>query len=263
MAADTRETSETESVRGIDVAFTPLATRLRRYYRLQDSDVELLETVSCTQSHVNSGEKILHRGESQSALILMVSGWAARCRYTAEGNRQILHVLLPGDLVTPNVFVVQRTDHEIVALSDSEIRSIDPYDMQELFRESPALGSALWWTSEQEGGMQREQIVRLGRRSAVARVAHLLLELRQRLLMVNQAMDDTFVLPLNQQDIADILGLSSVHTNRTLQKLQRDSLIKYSGRLIELLNDECLAELCDFDIAHFHLDSTVESAIIQ
>ena len=245
----------------LDVAFTPLATRLARYFQLDEQDVLRLEQVDYEQVAFEAGDSILRRNDRMNHLLLMVSGWAVRCRYTQSGARQIIHILLPGDLITPDVFVIRRSDHAISALTDTVIRQIEPRDMRELFNSCPSMAAAFWWASEQEDGILREHIVRLGRRSAAQRILHLFLELHRRLLLVDHATEDTFLLPLTQNDIADVLGLSSVHVNRTLRQLEKQELINYEGSVIQIPSREALAAMCDFDLAHFHLDSTVSNAI--
>ena len=241
----------------IDVAYTPLATRLARYYGLLQDDVAHLDTLPFTQADYVAGQSVVARGDPIEDVYLMISGWAARVRYTPSGSRQIIHILLPGDLITGEVFVVRRIDHELISLTNTSIRIIKPQALLDLFRNAPSLSAALWWTAEQEDGMLREQIVRLGRRSALERTAHLLLELHRRLLMVQQATDEAFILPLNQEHISDVLGLSVVHINRTLKRLERSGHIERRGSVIRLKGREKLAGLCDFDLAHFHLDSTL------
>ena len=244
----------------LSVANSPFATRISRHYAVDEDDLSRLEELAFTQHDFSAGQDVLERGARMQQVILLVSGWAIRCRYTPDGMRQIVHILLPGDVVTPSVFVTEKTDHGITALSDVVVRLVDPRDMQQLFSETKTLAAAFWWTAEQEHGMLREQIVRLGRRSALHRVPHLFLELHRRLYLVGQATADTFILPLTQNDIADTLGLSNVHVNRTLKKLVAGRYIEYEGSVIQIHDYRRLAELCDFDLSHLHLDSTVERA---
>ncbi len=241
----------------LTVANSPFATRISRHFEVKASDLEEFESLKFRQASYARGADVLERGANMKQVILLVSGWAIRCRYTPEGMRQIVHILLPGDIVTPSVFVTQRSDHGITALSDVVVRFVDPSDMQTLFSKTKTLAAAFWWAAEQEHGMLREQIVRLGRRSALQRVPHLFLELHRRLFLVGQATAEAFILPLTQNDIADTLGLSNVHVNRTLKKLVAGGYIDYAGSVIQIRDSRRLAELCDFDLAHLHLDSTI------
>ena len=243
----------------LGVTYTPLATRLSRYYLLDEDHIEELEKTVSHEVSFKAGDSILRRNAAMKHLMVMVTGWAIRCRFTRAGTRQII----PGDVLTPDVFVLKRSDHAIMTLTDTTVRQIEPRDMSALFTRCPHMAAAFWWASEQEEGILREHIVRLGRRSAEQRVLHLFLELHRRLLLVDQATEDTFVLPLTQNDVADVLGLSSVHVNRTLRKLDREGLIQYQGSVIQIPSREALAEMCDFDLSHLHLDSTVANAIFR
>jgi CRP-like cAMP-binding protein len=94
--------------------------------------------------------------------------------------------------------------------------------------------------------MLLDHIVRLGRQSAYERTAHLFLELRERLAVVGMIQGDTFVLPLTQDQMAEILGLSVVHVNRTLQQMRRDGLIEIKHAHINLLDLKALMVVADF-----------------
>lgn len=242
------------------VIMSPLATRLGRLYKV-DQD-ELLELERLTHSHrlYERDSIIVERNQRQTQFILMIEGWAARCRYSPDGSRQIIHFLLPGDLATPDVFVIRYSDHDIVALSDVTVRLIDPEALTALIAGSNSLAPGLWWAAELEDAILREHIVRLGRRSARARIAHLLLELHRRLLNVDQATEEVFVMPLSQTIIADTLGLTNVYVSRSLSQLVKDGMIDVKGRIISIIDRARLAEECDFDIAHFHENSSFKES---
>lgn len=254
-------TSKLGTAAAVDVAYSPLSTRLSRYYRLNADDIATLEALPHKQLAFGAKTPIVSRGDVVDQLMLLISGWVVRCRYTRSGSRQIIHILLPGDIVTPDVFVLRRSDHEISTLSEANVRLISPRAVQDAFQKSARIAAAFWWAAALEDAVAREQILRLGRRSAIERVPHLFLELHRRLLLVHQATEENFLLPITQLDIADALGLSSVHVSRTLRKLVHEKLIHYDGTLIGIPSVEALASFCDFDTRYFHLDSTIDEAI--
>lgn len=239
----------------LTVTTSPFAVRLSRHYQVAASDLEHLESIKYQQASFAAGQEILKRDAGMKQLILLVEGWAHRCRFTPEGMRQIVHILLPGDIVTPSVFVSRHADHAIMAATDVVVRFIEPAEMERVFALNRKLAAAFWWAAEQEHGALREQIVRLGRRSALHRVPHMFLELHRRLFLVNKASARSFILPLTQSDIADALGLSNVHINRTLKRLVTDHYIQYDNSVIHIPDNARLAELCDFDVSHLHLDN--------
>ena len=245
------------------VSPTPLRRRLECSYKISAADGRKLDDVEHSEVQVRREADILDCGARNEAFIVIERGWACRYRITAARTRQILNFLLPGDIVNPDAVAVARTDHGIRSLTDVTYRSIERESMARLLLESPALIAALWWSNAQEKGMLQAQIVRLGRQSAIQRVGSILMELHRRLRLVREidAEDTSFLLPLTQKDVADALGLSSVHVSRVLTELRKARLIRRSADRIELLNPKELAAMSDFDLRHLHLDSSLVDSL--
>lgn len=239
---------------------SPFVHRFVRHYQVDEDDLKKFHEIACREVHCAAGDDILKRGEKLTQVIFLMSGWVMRSRYTRDGNRQIMHILLPSDIVTPGVFVTTHSDHHICAITDSIIRLVEPTVMQQFFTDTRSVAAAFWWASQQEQGILREQIVRLGRRSAVHRIAHLFLELYQRLFLAGLVDSANFTIPLKQNDIADVLGLSNVHVNRMLRRLVGLGYIDYNGTQVSIQDLDGLASFCDFDLSHLHLDSTLATA---
>ncbi|MFQ6550532.1 Crp/Fnr family transcriptional regulator [Aestuariibius sp. 2305UL40-4] len=238
-----------------DFAYTPLVTRLGYYMGVPAADISALDALPYREQRFDRGDVIIARGASINWVVLVTSGWAARSRNTRSGDRQIINILLPGDIVTPDVFVLHRLDHEIEALSTVTIRFLEKPDLQALLERAPGLATALWWAAAQEDSIVREHVVRLGRRNAIERIAHFLLEMHRRLMIVKQADEGAMILPLTQLEIADALGLSNVHVNKTLFKLEDLGHIRRQKTVTQLLNIPALAALCDFDTLYLHLEA--------
>jgi CRP-like cAMP-binding protein len=124
----------------------------------------------------------------------------------------------------------------------------------ELFEKYPGLAAAIAWTMGQEESMLAERVVSLGRRDSLEKLAHALCELEARLSAIGQMNGRTIELPLNQEDFADILGISVIHVNRTFRRLSEDGIAEYRKGQIELLDRGKLAQLASFDPAYLHLD---------
>lgn len=189
---------------------------------------------------VRSRREIVHEGEAVSGIWMLRAGWAALVRHFADGRRQIEHVLLPGD---PLPF--EREAHY-----PATIVSLTPVTLVDL--DGPWLGDPALL----DGVLRRHTMVtihhlldataRLGRQVAIERFAHLLLELRDRLRGVGLATNTHFRMPLTQEMLADTLGLTSVHVNRTLQMMRQQELIELEGREVTLLLLDELARLADY-----------------
>ncbi|MEM9744528.1 MAG: Crp/Fnr family transcriptional regulator [Pseudomonadota bacterium] len=242
------------------MTFHAFARRLRKHYEVSQADLSALESLPCETRSFLAKEWILQREDPKTRLLILTTGWAVRSRYTTEGQRQIIQILLPGDVLTPDAFVVRQSDHDILALTRATIRTYDRAEMHRLLLDLPSLAAGLWWSAAQEEGMLREHIVRIGRRSARARLAHLLLELYRRVCLISTPEENCLDLPMSQAELADALGLSAVHLNRTLRELQRAGMVEYSGDTLCLTDRSALAQLCDYDDLHLQLDNSADES---
>ncbi len=149
-------------------------------------------------------------------------------------------ILIPGDFFDLHGFLLRATDHSVAAIGPTRIAAIAREAVIEIIDNHPRIGAALWWSAMQENAMLRERIVALGRRSARGRVAYILCELVWRQRAIGIAEDHAIRVPFTQTDLADMLGLTPVHTNRVLQGFRRDGLITLERRRLTLLDLESL-----------------------
>lgn len=172
----------------------------------------------------------------------LVSGWACRHRHLPDGRRQIFDVVLPGEGVgvSPRPGPIALTSTSAL----TQVELVDARDLThpDLLNASPVVAAALQAGADEEERRLLNQVVRLGRMSALERAAHLLLELHARLDVVGLCQGDRFPLPLTQDTLADVLGLSVVHANRTLQELRRRELAVLKGGWAHLQDRARLAE---------------------
>jgi CRP-like cAMP-binding protein len=147
-------------------------------------------------------------------------------------------------------------DHSVATIGPARIAAISRETVMDLVLNHRRLGAALWWSAIQEQAMLRERIVALGRRSARGRLAYFLCELVWRQLAVGMAEDHAIRLPFTQTDLADTLGLTSVHTNRVLQGFRRDELITLERQRLILRDIERLQAICGLTPDYLKLSST-------
>jgi CRP-like cAMP-binding protein len=112
----------------------------------------------------------------------------------------------------------------------------------------------LWFSTLLDAAIHREKILSIGRRSAMARIAHIFCELLVRLRIVGLASDKSYPLPLTQADLGDVTGLTSVHVNRMLKKLRDDNLLTFRGGTAMIDDWEGLQRLAEFDPTYLHLE---------
>lgn len=213
----------------------PLELKLSSYAALAPSDLELIRAgVSDVRAH-RSGSRINLTSEPR----VVLAGWVAVVAQLMDGRRQIMSLALPGDLLElpPNLGVVVGP----VVLEDALIGDARALVDAVLADGASSLASA--WRLQLQAAVARRllQVLRLGRLSAYERVASLLLELHQRQRQVGLADETSMPMPLTQESLADALGLSAVHLNRTMQQLRRDALIVSNAGHISFPDPDALA----------------------
>jgi CRP-like cAMP-binding protein len=147
-------------------------------------------------------------------------------------------------------------DHSVAAIGPTRIAAIGREAVIDIIANHPRIGAGLWWSLMQEEAMLRERIVALGRRSARGRVAYLLCELVWRQRAIGIAEGHAIRLPFTQTDLADMLGLTAVHTNRVLQRFRRGELITLEHRRLTLLDLGRLQAISGLSPDYLKLNST-------
>lgn len=231
-----------------------LINRVGHYVDLAEDSFESLSALPHRIETRRPGEEIVAIGEKIDYVFLIESGWAIRYRILDDGRRQILNFMLPGACFDMMSMAYAESDHAVSAVTEVTLRRIKSKDFLRAVSMRPKLATAFWWVAIQEEAILREQIVRIGRRSAKERVAHLLLELNRRIAAIEGRLTDFINIPFPQALFADALGLSVVHVSRTLTKLKAEGLITTSPEGIEILEREKISELCDFDSRYLHLE---------
>ena len=220
---------------------------------LGKEDRDALLTLCGNVRKVEANRDIIREGESPDHVHLMIEGWAARYKIVPGGGRQITAFLIPGDFCDAHVTILRQMDHGIVALTPAAVAYIPQAVFEALPLGRPELARALWWATLVDEAVLRSWIVNMGRRDAYEGVAHLLCELEVRLLHVGLVLDGHFDLPLTQEELADSLGLTPVHTNRVLQRLRSEGLIKLKGGALTILDRNGLRKAAGFDANYLHV----------
>jgi CRP-like cAMP-binding protein len=225
----------------------PVVTRLKLNAPLSERDIGLVRGLGQTAETHWTGGEILSEGQVVRRPLYIVSGWACLRRDLPDGRRQIFGFVLPGDSV--GVGVARRSIALTSTVALTTVKTIDATTVHEAagLPEHRGLASALQAAAVLESALLLDHIVRLGRLTAVARVAHLLLELRHRLACVGLASAHRMPLPMTQETLAECVGLSSVHLNRSLQQLRRENLIELKSGSVNLLQPDVLAAISDFE----------------
>jgi CRP-like cAMP-binding protein len=219
------------------------------YIDLSDQERAVIEELTKNSMAFEEGQDILLESEKSSSAYLLQSGWAIRYKVVPDGGRQIVSFLLPGDIFGFRESLFELSDDSVQALTPVVVHRIPAENIAEICDSYTNLSLALTWARAREHAILTEHIVRLGRRNAYERLGHLLLELLHRLQLVDKAGSSEYFLPLTQEILADTLGLSIVHVNRTLRKLRNDKMIELDPqtRKLRILDQEALSERTGYD----------------
>ncbi|MBK1697258.1 Crp/Fnr family transcriptional regulator [Rhodovibrio salinarum] len=204
-----------------------LHNKLSLFIDFEDNDNEALDSlIDGPHQQIPRGTDIVTEGEPHRRGHVILDGWAASYKTLPDGRRQILSFLMPGDIVGLFAPVSAVCTASVATLNDLEVATFMPEEVVTVTSRSPRLGVALGWAAAREHEILAEHLVNVGRRSAAERVAHLFLEFWARLRVRGLTNGKRFTIPVTQTIIADTLGLSVVHVNRTLRQLSNQGILE-------------------------------------
>jgi len=232
----------------------PIERKLRQFTIFSDEERRVLDAASgegtCTYA---AREDIEQEGSKPNGVRVILAGWTCRYKLLADGRRQIISFLLPGDVCELYVDIIHELDHSVAALTPASVARISSASLNSAMGQHPRLAQALIWERIVTAAIQREWTINLGQRSAFERVAHLLCELFVRLRGIGLVQNRRCELPLTQTDLADATGLSAIHINRTLQELRRQDLITLGGKELYIPKFKSLADAAGFNDKYLHI----------
>jgi CRP-like cAMP-binding protein len=239
----------------------PLIARLRSMTTLTEKELNSLEQACNATVNLAAGADIAPQGDQPSGFHIVLEGWAARYKVLVDGRRQFPALFLPGDICDLDGLLLQRVHSGVRALTPCRVGVLPHARVRDLMHGNPAVRDAFWWLQSVENAVSTEWSVGLGRRSADEKVAHLLCELLIRLRTVGRSVNDGYAFPLTQGELGDVLGLSTVHINRTLTDLRNHGLIELKGRWLTILDVEALKARGSFDSDYLHLEGLRRSLV--
>ncbi|MFI4948689.1 MAG: Crp/Fnr family transcriptional regulator [Alphaproteobacteria bacterium] len=225
----------------------PLTAKLARLLPLSPQETTALAALQAATRPVARNREIISAGRKYDGVFVLIDGAAIRCRVLRDGRRQVLNIALPGDFIGFPACFFEAALYSITALDDVIVSWVPFASLFAVFQEHPRLAATLFCSFSCETAMYAEHLIGVGRRSALERVAHFLLELLIRLQAIGLADERSYRMPLTQELIGDALGLSVPHVNRTLRQLREDGLISIEGPVVAIGDLEALATLADFE----------------
>ena len=203
-----------------------LARKLNRFLPLGPEELAALAS-SRPSSAVAAGTELIHEHEAGQRAFILQEGWACCYKLLPDGGRQIIDFRVPGDFMGLRSVLLRTADHSSTTVTDVVVAEVPVQRMLDTFQELPRLGAAILWAASRDEAMVVEHLVGIGRRSALARTAHFLVELGLRLELVGLGDAVGFACPLNQYLLADALGLTAIHVNRVLRQLRERELLTF------------------------------------
>lgn len=196
---------------------------------------------------VEKGATVLVEGSHSAHLYTVLSGWGFRYKLLQDGRRQILNYTMPGDLIGLQGSLVGEMQHSVEALSPMLLCVFEKDKLGELYRNHPGLAFDITWIASREEQMLDENLLSIGRRSALERAAYLIAFIYSRAKSVGLNGKKTVSIPITQQHIADTLGLSLVHTNKTIRRLIDRKLVQWRDGGCEVLDIDSLLSIAGWE----------------
>ena len=216
---------------------------LPSFREFTDTELSFISRFKRGELSVERGATVLAEGSSSAHIYTVLSGIGFRYKLLQDGRRQILNFVMPGDLIGLQSGLIGEMQHSVEALSPLLLCVFERQRLSELYRDHPGLAFDITWIAAREEQMLDEHLLSVGRRSAMERAAYLLAFLASRIVTRSGAA----LIPITQQHVADTLGLSLVHTNRTLRRLSQRQLIQWRDGGCVVVDLDALASVAGWE----------------
>ena len=206
-------------------------------------ELQFVKTFKVDELRVEPGISFLREGARSDHLYTVLRGWAFRFKVLDDGRRQILNYALPADMVGLQGTLMREMQHSVEALTPLVLCVFPRSKLWDLYSRLPSLAFDVTWLASREEQFTDEHLVSLGRRTALERTAFLLLHLFARAEEAGLVKDANIQFPFTQQHVADTLGMSLVHTNKTLKRLFLTKAVRWKDRVFEVLDRTALESI--------------------
>lgn len=230
-----------------------LLRKLENLLKLSDGERQAVQSLPVQTTVLKGGQDIVREGDRPSRSCLILSGMACSYKVTGDGKRQMLAFNIPGDLPDLQSLYLEVMDHSIGTITTCGVGFIPHEALNDLCERQPRIARALWRETLVSAAIFREWVLNVGRRDALSRLAHVFCELVVRLKAVGLIEDHNASLPITQTELADALGITTVHVNRVLQQMRSERLIELKGDRLHIPDWEQLKVIGDFDPTNLHM----------
>lgn len=230
------------------------ADRLSDLIQLSAAERTALAVIEERERHLKRGAILVRENDPAHEMFILRAGMMMSYVLLDNGSRQILRFLFPGDMVAITSLVYRDAPENVMALTDCTVSPFEKPTLSRIVVEHPRLAALMVVYNQIERMALTDRLAALGRSSAKARVAAILLEIRGRRRIADRAVSETFTLGLTQEEIGDATGLTSVHVNRMFRQLENESLIARENGRVTILDEQGLARTANYVNRYANLD---------
>lgn len=234
-------------------ATSMLIRKLESIATLTVAERQAIQSLPVRTHTLDAHQDLVRDGDKPSHCCLIVDGWAVRYKLLSGGKRQILSFHIAGDIPDLQSLHVHTMDHSLATLTKASVAFVSHENLRDLAADFPSVGALLWHHTLIDAATFRAWMTNMGRRQALERMAHLFCELYLKLQAVGLAEGFRYRLPVTQLDLADALGLTSVHINRVLQDMRSRALITLRSHTLVIEAWDELLRISEFDPTYLHL----------
>lgn len=232
----------------LGLARNPLISKLRNFVALGRDDIGLVERLCRSPRTYPAEHCLIQEGSRCGHVCIVISGLAFRYKILQNGQRQVLGYLIPGDICDLSFTIFDRADYSVSAIVESRIVKLPVPDLIETLERSRHVRRAIGLAAHQDSVILRQWLVNVGQRKAHRKLSYFLYEMTERLRMIGDCGENGWIdFPLNQHMLADTIGATPVHINRTLQRLRAEGVIALDRRRLKILDMQKLVSIANFE----------------
>lgn len=230
----------------IDCQNCPLRERAI-FHKMTREEVAAMRRFKAGELVVEPGTPILLEGSNSPQLYTVLEGLGVRSKHLPDGRRQVMNFVMPGDFLGLQAGLMGQMRHSVESATRMTLCVFDRSELWSFFRQNPERAYDLTWIAATEEHFLGETLLTVGQRTAEERIAWALVRLHERLQALGMARGGEVLFPFRQQDLADALGLSLVHTNKTLARLRRRQIATWRSKRLKILNFDALTEIAQIE----------------
>jgi CRP-like cAMP-binding protein len=235
-----------------DRVLEALLRRLGLVSGLDQADIDAIRSLPIMVRKMEPGQAIVRDGDRPAECCLVIEGFCVRVKTISSGQRQILSIHIPGEIPDLQSLHLHVLDHDLVALTSCTLGFISHAALRGVTRAMPRIAELLWRDTLIDASMFREWIVNVGQRPALNRLAHVIVELRERLSVIGRVQGAVFPMPLTQEQLGEAMGITSVHANRVVKQLREENVVDFNRGQVTVLDESKLETLAQFDRRYLH-----------